>query len=160
MPGPLDECCYLLRMTRLCAVNPFVVGFTHGIGAIAGASAVQTAGAAAAAAVAFARKKIPVLARNANAPEAEVRAVPSRFSRFARGPPKMTTFAPARAWPPCVTRPVTVAPTPALAAFRAATVTAPAPIAAGDATVAAALTCPTPGTVRSPECDPCARPTG
>ncbi len=57
----------------------------------------------------------------------------------------MATFAPARAWPPCVTRPVTVAPTPALPAFRAATATAPAPIAAGDATVAAALTCPTPG---------------
>ena len=51
MPGPY-ECCYLFLSTRLCAVNPFVVGFTHGTGAIAALSAVQTAGAAAAAAVA------------------------------------------------------------------------------------------------------------
>ena len=132
-------------MTRLCAVNPFVVGFTHGTGAIAAVSAVQTAGAARGRRGDVRPEEDPVFARNVNAPVADERAVPSRFSRFALGPPKIATVAPARAWPPCVTRPVTVAPTPALPAFRAATVTAPGAIAAGDATVPATLTCPTPG---------------
>ncbi|MBA3375229.1 MAG: hypothetical protein H0U00_05370, partial [Actinobacteria bacterium] len=126
-------------------MNPFVVGFTHGTGAIAALIAEQTPGAAPAAAVTFARKNTPVFARNVNAPLAEERTLPRRFSRFAFAPPKIATVAPARAWPPWVTRPLTTAPTPALPDFFAATVTAPAATAAGDATVAATLTLPASG---------------
>src|SRR5687768_10061337 len=129
-------------MTRLTAVNPFVVGFTHGTGAIAAPIAEHTAGAAAAAAATFARKNTPVLARKVNAPLADERTVPSLFRRLARGPPKTVTVAPARACAPCVTRPVTTAPTPFLPDFLAVTETAPGAIAAGDATVPATLTWP------------------
>ena len=65
-------------MTRLAAVNPLEVGFTHGIGEIAAEIVLQTAGAAAAAAAALARKNTPDLARNVYAPLALVRTRPSR----------------------------------------------------------------------------------
>jgi hypothetical protein len=46
-------------MIRLTTVNPFVVGFTHGTGAIVAPIAEHTAGAAAAGAATLARKNTP-----------------------------------------------------------------------------------------------------
>jgi hypothetical protein len=86
-----------LRTTRLADVNPLVVAFTHGTGAMAAPIAVHKAGAAPGAPTALARKNTPVLARNVNAPVADERTLPIRFRRFALAPPKIVTVAPARA---------------------------------------------------------------
>ena len=52
----------LFLTVLLCAVNPFVVGFTHGIGASAAKRAVHSGAAAPAVATAVALKKVPRLA--------------------------------------------------------------------------------------------------
>jgi hypothetical protein len=85
-----------LRTTRLCTVNPLVVGFTHATGAIAGVSAAQSAGAAPAGAAALARKNVPLLTWSLQLPFARVRALPRRRSALDFGPPRTTTITPAR----------------------------------------------------------------
>ncbi len=59
-------------------------------------------------------------------------------------PPKIVTVA-LRPCPPCVTRPVTVAPTPFFPDLFAARLTAPGAIAAGETTAPATFGVPTPG---------------
>jgi hypothetical protein len=142
VPAPCATCRYLLlRTTGLCALNPFAVGFTHGTVLMSDRICAQTAGAAPGAANARARKNVPARARNVNVPVAVTRARPTEVSLPTREPLKIVTVAD-RPWPACTTRPVTLAPLPAI---RAVSVTPPGAIAAGDTTAPVGFAVPAPG---------------